>query len=154
VRSQGRFIPVPPEVYSSLCLLFGDAVPQGDQRRDRNDNEQGYRPDDQQNGVPQGGYTQTCRDIRTSGSTLVANCQTKNGKWKQSSLRNFNRCSSRIENNNGNLSVPAALRGEMGRRPDQHGGASSPLIFPYSIICGGLKELRRAQEESRELQPA
>lgn len=73
--------------------------PQGD----RGNNEEGYRPDDQQNGAPYGGYTQTCQDIRTSGNTLLANCQKRNGKWKQSSLRNFNQCSSGIENNNGKL---------------------------------------------------
>lgn len=75
----------------------------GNQPGDRHDNGQGYRHDDQQNGAPYGGYTQTCQDIRTSGTTLQANCQKKNGKWKQSSLRNFNRCSSQIENNNGKL---------------------------------------------------
>lgn len=81
----------------------GEGYRPGDQQGDRHDNGQGFRPDDPQNGAPQGGYTQTCRDIRTSGSTLLANCQKKNGKWKQSSLRNFNRCSSQIENNNGKL---------------------------------------------------
>ena len=75
----------------------------GNQQGDRHDNGQNNRYGDQQNGAPYGGYTQTCQDIRTSGNTLQANCQKKNGKWKQSSLRNFNRCSSEIENNNGKL---------------------------------------------------
>ncbi len=80
----------------------------GDRRDNGQDNrnpqgEQGYRHDDEQNGAPYGGYRQTCQDIRTSGNTLLANCQKRNGKWKQSSLRNFNRCSSEIENNNGKL---------------------------------------------------
>jgi CVNH domain len=81
----------------------GEGYRQGDRQGDRHDNGQGYRHDDQQNGAPSGGYTQTCKDIRTSGNALQANCQKKNGKWKQSSLRNFNRCSSEIENNNGKL---------------------------------------------------
>lgn len=75
----------------------------GDRQRDKRDNGQYNRNWDQQNGAPYGGYSQTCQNIRTSGSTLLANCQKKNGKWKQSSLRNFNQCSSQIENNNGKL---------------------------------------------------
>jgi CVNH domain len=74
----------------------------GNQQGDRHDNGH-HRYGDRENGTPYGGYTQTCQDIRTSGNTLQANCQKRNGKWKQSSLRNFNRCSSEIENNNGKL---------------------------------------------------
>lgn len=80
-----------------------DGYRQGDQQGNRRDNGQDNRNWDQQNGVPYGGYSQTCQNIRTSGSTLLANCQKKNGKWKQSSLRNFNQCSSQIENDNGKL---------------------------------------------------
>ena len=79
----------------------GQGYRQGDQQGDRHDNGQGYGHD-QQNGAPYGGYTQTCQNIRTSGTTLLANCQKRNGKWKQSSLHNFNQCS-QIENNNGKL---------------------------------------------------
>lgn len=81
----------------------GQGYRNGDQQGDRRDNGQGYRNGDRQNGAPYGGYTQTCQDIRTSGSTLQANCQKKNGKWRQASLRNFNLCTSEIENNNGKL---------------------------------------------------
>jgi hypothetical protein len=66
-------------------------------RRDKD-----YKPADRDNGAPYGTYTQTCQDVRTTGTTLQANCQKKNGKWKQSSLHNFNRCNS-IENVNGKL---------------------------------------------------
>jgi hypothetical protein len=89
----------------------------GDQQGDRRDNvendrqgdRQGYQRDNNQddrharNGAPDGGYMQSCQDIRTVGNTLQANCQKKNGKWKQASLRNFNGCVSQIENNNGKL---------------------------------------------------
>jgi hypothetical protein len=81
----------------------GQGYRNGDQQGDRRDNGQGYRNGDRQNGAPYGGYSQTCQDIRTSGSTLQANCQKKNGKWRQASLRNFNQCTSEIENNNGKL---------------------------------------------------
>jgi hypothetical protein len=72
-----------------------------DEDRDRGQggyNQGGYY----QNGVPGGSYTQTCQDIRISGSTLKANCQKGNGHYKQSTLRNFNQCSD-ISNENGNL---------------------------------------------------
>ena len=69
---------------------------------DRRDNDHGDRHDDH-NGPPSGGYRQTCRDLQTFGSTLQASCQKKNGKWRQTSLRHFNRCLGEIENNNGKL---------------------------------------------------
>jgi len=73
------------------------------QQGDRHDEGQNDRDRDHRNGVPPGGYLQTCHDVRTNGHTLQANCQKRNGKWKQSSLRNFNRCVSEIENDNGKL---------------------------------------------------
>jgi hypothetical protein len=86
---------------------------QGDRRdnvqNDRQGNQQGYRRDNNQydrrarNGAPEGGYMQSCQDIRTVGTTLQASCQKRNGKWKQASLRNFNQCTNQIENNNGKL---------------------------------------------------
>jgi CVNH domain len=54
-------------------------------------------------GAPRGSYTQTCQGINTSGNTLQASCQTKNGKWKQTSLRNYTRCTGEVINNNGKL---------------------------------------------------
>ncbi len=75
----------------------------GEHQGDRRDNGQGYRHDQRENGAPYGGYMQSCQDIRTVGTTLQANCQKKNGKWRQTSLRNFNRCTDQIENNNGKL---------------------------------------------------
>jgi hypothetical protein len=74
---------------------------QNDQHNDRHDNNQDDRY--ARNGAPEGGYRQTCQDVRTVGNTLQANCQKKNGQWKQASLRNFNQCNSQIENNNGKL---------------------------------------------------
>jgi hypothetical protein len=73
------------------------------QQGDRHDDGQNDRDRDHRNGVPDGGYLQTCQDVRTNGYTLQANCQKRNGRWRQSSLRNFNRCNSQIENDNGRL---------------------------------------------------
>ena len=72
---------------------------------DRHDNQPGDRRDrhDDHNGPPSGGYMQTCRDLQTFGSTLQASCQKRNGRWRQTSLRHFDRCVGEIENNNGKL---------------------------------------------------
>jgi hypothetical protein len=64
------------------------------------DNGQGYTSD---NEVPDGAYMQNCRNVRISGSTLLATCRQRNGRWRQASLRYFNQCTSEIENNNGRL---------------------------------------------------
>jgi hypothetical protein len=77
---------------------------QGDRRDNGQGNQQGDRRDgDHRRGEPEGGYRQTCRDIQVSGNTLQATCEKRSGKWKQTSLRNFNRCTDQIENNNGKL---------------------------------------------------
>jgi len=65
---------------------------------DRDDqNNGGY-----QNGVPGGSYTQTCQDIRVSGNTLKASCKKNNGRFRSTSMDNFNQCSD-ISNSNGKL---------------------------------------------------
>jgi CVNH domain len=76
---------------------------QGNQQGDRHDNDQNDRHRDHRDGLPYGGYMQTCRDVQTYGSTLQASCEKRNGSWRQTSLRHFNRCVSSIENNNGKL---------------------------------------------------
>ena len=54
------------------------------------------------NGVPGGSYSQTCQNITVSGNTLHASCQKKNGKMKDTSLKNFGSCRD-IANDNGKL---------------------------------------------------
>jgi hypothetical protein len=51
--------------------------------------------------VPEGEYMETCSNVHTIGSTLVANCQRRDGSWRRSSLRDFDECSTSIENVNG-----------------------------------------------------
>jgi len=53
--------------------------------------------------VPRGSYTRSCENISVSGDTLQASCQKKNGNWRQTSLRDFYRCSGDIFNDNGKL---------------------------------------------------
>jgi len=73
------------------------------QQGDRRDSDHDFRREERRNEPPDGGYRQTCQDARVSGTTLLASCQKRNGGWRQSSLRNFNQCTSEIENNNGRL---------------------------------------------------
>ncbi len=53
--------------------------------------------------APHGSYQQTCQNIQVSGNTLRASCQKKNGKWKSTSLNNFQYCRGDIQNDNGKL---------------------------------------------------
>ena len=71
----------------------GDRDRDGDRDHDRR---YGY------NGGPRGSYQQSCQNISVNGAVLQASCQKKNGKWKNSSLRYFERCQD-IVNNNGKL---------------------------------------------------
>ncbi|HEY7401946.1 MAG TPA: CVNH domain-containing protein [Candidatus Angelobacter sp.] len=52
--------------------------------------------------APRDTYRQTCRDIRTDGNTLNATCQKVDGGWRDTSLKDFNRCK-RIVNEDGHL---------------------------------------------------
>ena len=52
---------------------------------------------------PRGSYTQTCQNITVSGNTLRASCQKKNGKYKNTSLNNYQYCRGDIQNDNGKL---------------------------------------------------
>lgn len=54
-------------------------------------------------GIPEGTYTQTCRNIRVEGDRLYAECQERDGDWRQTSLDDFQRCPSAPANDNGRL---------------------------------------------------
>jgi CVNH domain len=71
-----------------------------DRGRDGDRGRNGDRGDDR---VPRGSYAQTCQNISTSGNTLQASCQKRNGQWRQTSLRNYSRCGGDIINVNGRL---------------------------------------------------
>jgi hypothetical protein len=80
----------------------------GDRDRDNDrDRGQGYG----QNGGPGGSYVQTCRDIRTRGNTLEADCQAGNGQWHRTSLRNYNSCNGGVVNDQGTLRCGSDLGG-------------------------------------------
>jgi hypothetical protein len=68
-------------------------------RENERDRGQGYG----QNNGANGSYSKTCRNIRTQGNTLEADCQTGTGQWNQTSLRNYNSCNGGVVNDQGTL---------------------------------------------------
>jgi hypothetical protein len=84
----------------------GDRGRDADRGRDGDRGQDGDRDRDGDRAYdrgPRGSYIQSCQNVSTNGNTLQASCQKKNGKWRQASLRNYNRCSGDIFNNNGKL---------------------------------------------------
>ena len=53
--------------------------------------------------VPQGGYTQSCRDIYVGGTSLFANCRNLSQIYVFTQLDHFDACVGDISNNNGQL---------------------------------------------------
>lgn len=53
--------------------------------------------------VPQGTYSQTCRQIYVQGDTLRAQCQDRDGRWVWSQLNDWDGCRSGIVNLDGQL---------------------------------------------------
>lgn len=82
-----------------------DGRDNGRDARDRDGDRDGRHGDGRygNNGAPNGSYVQTCQNINMSGNTLQASCQKKNGKLKNTSLNNVNRCRGDIANDNGKL---------------------------------------------------
>jgi len=69
--------------------------------------------------IPFGTYIQTCRNIRARGYAVAAECQTSNGSWRNTSLFNFDQCTSAIANADGHLVCP---KGAGGNVYDDHRG--------------------------------
>lgn len=76
-----------------------------DQDRDR-DRDRGYRSG-WQGDIPPGDYAQTCRNIRTNGNRLEAECQKRNGGWRKTALDNIDQCSGGVINSDGHLQCGA-----------------------------------------------
>ena len=78
-----------------------------------------------QGGLPPGDYVQTCRNIRTYGNRLEAECQKRNGDWRRTSLDNIDQCR-RIVNIDGHLSCGGSGygygRGDGDNDEDDQGG--------------------------------
>jgi len=87
--------------------------PDRDRDRDRDRDDRGYR-----GGLPPGDYAQTCRNIRTNGNRLDAECQKKNGHWRKTSLDNIDQCGG-IVNNDGRLTCGSGGYGDADRDRDR-----------------------------------
>lgn len=53
-------------------------------------------------GLPQGGYQQTCQNIRMNGDRLEARCQKRDGGWRDTSM-DYRTCGGTVINDDGNL---------------------------------------------------
>lgn len=77
--------------------------------------------------LPDGDYTQTCRDISTydygANAVMVAQCRDERGRWRGASLR-FARCRD-VENRDGDL----VCRDNGGGRPGGGGGRGGSIIL-------------------------
>lgn len=80
--------------------------PQGGNGYGNGDRDRGW-----QGGIPSGTYTQTCRNIRAEGNRLVAECQARDGDWRQTYLDDFQRCASAPANDDGRLVCPQGGNG-------------------------------------------
>ncbi|HLJ27206.1 MAG TPA: CVNH domain-containing protein [Candidatus Angelobacter sp.] len=80
-----------------MCGTGGNGYDQPDRDHDR------ARDLDDRGNIPRGTYVQTCRNIRTHGDTLEAECQTRDGDWRRTSLNDIDRCTDAIANDDGHL---------------------------------------------------
>jgi CVNH domain len=87
----------------------GDGDNRGYENRGYRDRDADNRADDHrgygrwEGGLPPGDYKRTCRNMSVSDDRLYATCERVDGGWKNTTLRHFDRCQSKIVNDNGNL---------------------------------------------------
>jgi len=60
--------------------------------------------------LPPGSYIATCKDVRLQGSMLSATCNDGKDHWRDTFLRDANRCNGDIANQNGTLRCTALNR--------------------------------------------
>jgi hypothetical protein len=53
--------------------------------------------------LPPGSYITTCKEVRLQGTTLSASCNDGKDHWRSTSMRDANKCSGDIANQNGTL---------------------------------------------------
>jgi len=54
-------------------------------------------------GLPNGSYMQTCRNVAVHGDRLLADCRRTDGSWARTALQKVDRCAGDIGNMNGQL---------------------------------------------------
>jgi hypothetical protein len=72
---------------------------------------QAGRPSPAQETNPPGSYTQTCTDISVKKGDLHARCQDEKGRGHSTKLSHYERCTTDIANNNGNLQCTGSPSG-------------------------------------------
>ena len=60
--------------------------------------------------LPPGSYIATCKDVKLQGSMLSATCNDGKDHWRDTFLRDANKCNGDIANQNGNLRCTAINR--------------------------------------------
>ena len=60
--------------------------------------------------LPPGSYIATCKDVKLQGSTLSATCNDGKDHWRNTILRDANKCNGDIANQNGTLRCTALNR--------------------------------------------
>jgi hypothetical protein len=60
--------------------------------------------------LPPGSYIATCKDVKQQGSTLSATCNDGKDHWRNTFLRDANKCNGDIANQNGTLRCTALNR--------------------------------------------
>jgi hypothetical protein len=70
--------------------------------------------------TPGGSYRETCRDVSVRGSTLYAKCKDTTNQWRDTELRDYQRCRGEIQNLNGNLSCTGEGNAYTGQRDHDH----------------------------------
>jgi hypothetical protein len=53
--------------------------------------------------LPPGSYLATCKDVRLTGTTLVASCNNGKDRWLPAELRDAHKCGGDITNHEGKL---------------------------------------------------
>ncbi len=85
-----------------------------------------------QSGSANGSFAQSCRDISVRWGVLRARCQTRDGRWVDTSLDQYARCNSDISNENGQLRCGAYDRD---RDHDRDRGRDYAPAGSYSQTC-------------------
>lgn len=88
-----------------------------------------------QGGGANGSFTQTCRDISVRWGQLRARCQTRDGRWVDTSLDQYARCNSDISNENGQLRCGAGY----GRDRDHDGDRRDAPRGSYAQSCRDIR---------------
>lgn len=114
----------------------------GGLRCQRGDEGRGGRGnEDRGDGGPQGSYRDSCRNIHIDGNDLVAECRTRDGDWRRTSLDNYRECRGDISNDDGRLRCQRADEDRGGRGSDDRGGYGGGYEPPgsYAQTCRNIR---------------